>query len=193
MESQNSQTVLKRNQAGNEEARAASKPIPILSIFQGHFSQVRHRTDSSAKFSSLRRRYSIPVRFLSPSGSVIALVSSSRLSDQINVTRPARYHLFPIPKTGNRGGVATQSQPEHVTRYPLLSYLSNLLFHLLVCNASVDAWTLATWQRRDYLRCGTCRFLRVLRWWGLSVHQPHANVATQIDGSWQLEQLVGAD
>ena len=49
MESQNSQTELKHNQARNEAAQAPSKPIRILSIIQGHFSQVRHQTSTSAK------------------------------------------------------------------------------------------------------------------------------------------------
>jgi len=65
MENQNSQTVLKHNQAGNEAARAASKPIRILSIVQGHFSQVRHRTNSSAKvlLASVQTQYprSVPI------------------------------------------------------------------------------------------------------------------------------------
>ena len=53
--------------------------------------EVRHRTNFSAKLSSLRYRYSIPVRFLSPRGSFAALVSSSRNLGSLTVTRPARY------------------------------------------------------------------------------------------------------
>ena len=134
------------HQARDEAARAPSKPIRVLSIIQGHFSHGIEPTPLQ-KFSSPRYRYSIPVRFLSPSGSVGALVSSSRLSDQINVTRPARYHFFTFTeneKPSWRKMIATGT----FNTKPLLSYLSDLLLRDRTCATSTDdvyVSTLATW------------------------------------------------
>jgi hypothetical protein len=72
MESQDYQTELEHNQAGNEAARAAniSEYYPL---FRGNSLGYGIGPTPVHKFS-LRYRYGIPVRFLSLSGSIVVLV-----------------------------------------------------------------------------------------------------------------------
>jgi len=147
MESQNSQTVLKHTKQGTKQRELQVNLSEYYPLSRDTSLRYGIEPTPLQKFSSPRYRYSIPVRFLSPSGSVGALVSSSRLSDQINVTRPARYHFFTFTeneKPSWRKMIATGT----FNTKPLLSYLSDLLLRDRTCATSTDdvyVSTLATW------------------------------------------------
>jgi hypothetical protein len=147
--------VLKHDQAGkeDEEARAASKPIPTSSVlWEGLLSGTASELTPVPKLLSPRfgtdavTPRSVPIPKRAPSSSHWYWASSSSaLSDRNRI-----YILFSLlPETGSRGGTYSST---HACRnpiasetcdakQPLLSYLSNSYPHLSMCDVCVDAWT----------------------------------------------------